>query len=606
MIKSSSHFAAKFLLALPAIAGISWLMPLAQTKTAAAPAEAIAFVHVNVIPMNREVVLPDMTVLVKDGRIAAVGPVGKILIPEGSSKIDATGKYLIPGLTDAHVHLQSPTEFPLFLANGVTTVFNLDGRPAHLLWRKRIENGEVSGPRIFTTGPIFTRAHKPDVAVRMVDEQAELGYDAVKIYNGVSKEEYPALIAEAKRKHLLLMGHIAREPDFEMTLAAGQSIAHLEEFTYTFFNPQHDDNNIHIVYDEKKIPQAVQLTAKSGVFVTPTLSTYATIVQQATDLGAFLKNPELKYDPPWIQADLQPEANRYKNGFQPESYPSIRMSLAFQRKLVKELEKAGVPLLCGTDASNVGPVAGFGIHAELQELVNDGLIPFQALQTATVNAARYFDRTAEFGTIEERKRADLVLLDGNPLADITKTRAIAGVVVNGRWIARNQLDREVSKVPEEYARKVREMQSRLQTNPEQALKTLEENDPFRRLGATALAGIAADQGMDKLRAVVRLVREKQPNSGLVSEESINSLGYRLLGQKKYAEAVSVLRMNTEDFPKSANTWDSLGEALFDSGDTPHALENYKKALEVDPKYENAEAARKFVVKYEPEKKKDPR
>jgi tetratricopeptide (TPR) repeat protein len=427
-------------------------------------------------------VLPGMTVLVKDGRIAVVGPAGKISIPEGTSKIDAAGQYLIPGLTDAHVHLQSPTEFPLFLANGVTTVFNLDGRPAHLLWRKRIENGEVSGPRIFTTGPIFTRAHKPDVAVRMVDEQAELGYDAVKIYNGVSKEEYPALIAEAKRKHLLLMGHIAREPNLEMTVAAGQSIAHLEEFTYTFSNPAHDGNNNHIVYDEKKIPQAVQLTAKSGVFVTPTLSTYATIVQQATDL---------------------------------------------------------------------------------------------------------------------------VLLDGNPLADITKTRAIAGVVVNSRWIARNQLDREVSKVPEEYARQVREMQSRLDANPEQALKTLEENDPFRRLGATALAGIAADQGMDKLRAVVRLVREKQPNSGLVSEESINSLGYRLLEQKKYADAVSVLRMNTEDFPKSANTWDSLGEALFDSGDTPHALENYKKALEADPKYENAEAARKFVVKYEPEKKQDP-
>jgi imidazolonepropionase-like amidohydrolase/Tfp pilus assembly protein PilF len=593
---------AKLLLMLPLLAGIAWFFAAAQTKTGLGQAGAVAFVHVNVIPMHREGVLEDQTVLVANGKITAVGPAAKAVIPAEVRKIDARGKYLTPGLTDAHVHLQTPIEFPLYITNGVTTVFNLDGHPAHLLWRKRIESGEMAGPRIFTTGPIFTRAHKPEEAVRMVDEQAALGYDAVKIYNGVSKAEYPALIAEAKLKHLLLMGHVAREPDFEMTLAAGQSIAHLEEFTYTFFNPQHDDNNSHIVYDESKIPEAVRLTAKSGVFVTPTLSTYATIVQQATALDEFLKNPQLRFDPPWIRAALQPDANRYKNGFEPEFYPRIRTSLAFQRKLVKELEKAGVSLLCGTDASDVGPVAGFGIHDELQELVNDGLTPFQALQTATVNPARYFGRGNEFGTIEPGKRADLVLLDGNPLADINKTRAIAGVVVNGRWVARSQLDHEVSAIPVEYARQVQEMQSRLQTNPTEALKTVEENDPYRRLGATALAGIAMSQGIDKLRAVVRLAREKQPAAGLVSEESINALGYSLLGQRKYAEAVTVLRMNTQDFPKSANTWDSLGEALFKSGDTPQAVENYKKALETDPKYENAETARKFIAKYETAKK----
>jgi imidazolonepropionase-like amidohydrolase len=590
-----------FRLAFSILAGLTALVASAQTKNAVKPAEAIAFVHVGVIPMDREVVLPDQTVLVTEGKIVAVGPAEKIKIPQGASKIDATGKYLIPGLTDAHVHLQTPTEFPLFLANGVTTVFNLDGRPAHLLWRKRIASGEMAGPRIFTTGPIFTRAHKPDVAVRMVDEQAELGYDAVKIYNGVSKEEYPALIAEAKRKNLLLMGHVARDPEFEMTLDAGQSIAHLEEFTYTFFNPKHDDNNSHIVYDETKIPEAVQLTAKSGIFVTPTLSTYATIVQQATALDEFLKNPDLRYDSPWLQAGLQPEANRYKNGFNPESYPRIRTSLAFQRKLVMELEQAGVPLLCGTDASDVGPVAGFGIHAELRELVNDGLTPFQALQTATVNAARYFGRSKESGTIEEGKRADMVLLNGNPLADIGKTKAIAGVVVYGRWVEKKELDREVNEVPANYTQQLRDLQSQLQTNPEQTLKYLEENDPFNKLGAATFAEIIASQGTARLRGVVKAIRQKQPNSGLVSEQSVNNMGYNLLRQKKYVEAIAVLRMNTEDFPKSANTWDSLGEALFKSGDTVQAVENYKKALETDPKYENAEFARKFVAKYEPAK-----
>jgi imidazolonepropionase-like amidohydrolase len=596
-----SHSRAGLLLSLPVLAGIVWFVAAARAKSESAQAGAVAFVHVNVIPMNRDGVLEDQTVLVANGKITTVGPAAKTAIPAGARKIDASGKYLIPGLTDAHVHLQTPIEFPLYIANGVTTVFNLDGRPAHLLWRKNIASGEMFGPTIFTTGPIFTRAHKPEEAVRMVDEQAARGYDAVKIYNAVSKAEYPALIAEAKRKHLLLMGHVAREPDFELTLASGQSIAHLEEFTYTFFNPQHDDNNSHIVYDESKIPEAVQLTARSGIFVTPTLSTYATIVQQATALDEFLKNPQLRFDPPWIQAALQPAANRYKNGFSPQSYPRIRTSLAFQRKLVKALQVANVPLMCGTDASDVGPVAGFGIHDELQELANDGLTPFQALQTATVNPPRYFGRSDEFGTIETEKRADLVLLDGNPLTDISKTRAIAGVMVRGRWLERKELDRAVGDVPTEYARQERELTAQLESNPEAAVRRLDEIDPFDNLGARAMAGFVSGQGGAKLRGVLRSIRQKQPDSRLASETFINNLGYVLLGQKKYPESIAVLRMNTEDFPKSANTWDSLGEALFNSGDLPHALENYKKALEVDPKYPGAPGALKFLAEHEPAK-----
>jgi imidazolonepropionase-like amidohydrolase len=592
---------ATFFLALPVLVGIAWFVAAAQTKTEPGQVGAVAFVHVNVIPMNREGVLEDQTVLVANSKITAMGPAAKTAIPAGARKIDAPGKYLIPGLTDAHVHLQTTIEFPLYIGNGVTTVFNLDGRPAHLLWRRKIASGEMFGPTIFTTGPIFTRAHKPEEAVRMVDEQATLGYDAVKIYNAVSKAEYPALIAEAKRKHLLLMGHVAREPEFELTLASGQSIAHLEEFTYTFFNPQHDDNNSHIVYDESRIPQAVQLTARSGIFVTPTLSTYATIVQQATALDDFLKNPQLRFDPPWIQAALQPAANRYKNGFSPQSYPRIRTSLAFQRKLVKALQDANVPLMCGTDASDVGPVAGFGIHDELQELVNDGLTPFQALQTATVNPARYFGRSGEFGTIETGKRADLVLLDGNPLTDISKTRAIAGVMVRGRWLEKQELDRAVNDVPTEYARQERELKTQLESNPEAALRRLDEIDPFDDLGARALAGFVSGQGDAKLREVLRSIRQKQPDSRLASETFINNLGYVLLGQKKYPESIAVFRMNTEDFPKSANTWDSLGEALFNSGDLPHALDNYRKALEVDPKYPGAPGALKFLAEHEPGK-----
>ena len=435
----------------------------------------------------------------------------------------------------------------------------------------------------------------------MVDEQAALGYDAVKIYNQVSKEEYPALIAEAKHKKMLLMGHVARKPDFELTLQSGQSIAHLEEYTYTFFNPQRDDNNRHIVYDESRIPDAVRLSVQAGIYVTPTLSTYASIVQQATALDEFLKDPNLKYDAPWIRDSLQPASNRYKNGFNPEDYSRISASLALQRKLVKALADGGVPLMAGTDASDVGPVAGYGIHDELQELVNDGLTPFQALQTATVNPARYFGKVDDTGTIQVGSRADLVLMEANPLSDISNTRKVAGVMVRGRWLERQELDRLVNAVPSEYARSIGASKELLQTNAEKALTYFDERDPFDNLAATVMSDIIQEKGVPRFREIVVEVRRTNPKSRLASEEMINNFGYTLLGQKKYPEAMAIFRMNTEDFPSSANTWDSLADGQSQSGDLEHAIANYRKALETNPKYGNAEGAKKFLQDHSPAK-----
>lgn len=562
----------------------------------AKPPAMSVFMHVNVIPMNREGVLERQMVLVRDGKIAEIWPSDEERIPKGALRIEAAGRFLIPGLTDAHVHLLSPTEFSLYLANGVTTVFNLNGRPAHLLWRKQVASGELLGPTIFTAGPTFDHAHTAAEAVRMVDEQAALGYDAVKIYNQVSKAEYPSLIAEAKSKKLLLMGHVAREPDFAMTIESGQSIAHLEEFTYTYFNPLHDDDNHHIVYDESKIPDVVRDTAKSGVFVIPTLFTYRDIVEQATNLPEFLKSPELKYLAPWTLEGLQPTANRYFH-FPPESHAQLRTSLGFQRKLVKALADGGVPLLSGTDSTDIGPVAGFSLHDELQELVNDGLTPFQALETATVNAARYFRQSAEFGTIEPGKRADLVLLGGNPLKDISYTRKIEGVMVRGRWLSQDELSARLEAVPEQYARQKQQVEQDLKTDPKKAQQYLEERDPFDRLAGAALFDLASKDGIDGVKQTVVRLRMENPKSTLVSEETINNLGYELIGKKNYAKAVAFLRMNAEDFPESANAHDSYAEALFDSGDVGLAIENYKKALELNPKYGNAEAARKFVAEH---------
>jgi adenine deaminase len=162
-------------------------------------------------------------------------------------------------------------------------------------------------------------------------------------------------------------------------------------------------------------------------------------LQQATDLEGFLKNSELKYDAPWTQNQFLPANDRYYDRFKPEKYPFLRHSLAFQRELLKALFDAGVPLMSGTDATEVGPVAGFGLPKELEEFVHDGLTPYQALQTSTVNPARFFRQSSEFGTVEVGKRADLVLLTANPLADISNIHRISGVMVRGRWLDHAEL-----------------------------------------------------------------------------------------------------------------------------------------------------------------------
>lgn len=557
----------------------------------------LAFVHAHVIPMDRERILDDQTVLIQDGKIAAIGPSKSIKLPPRTQKIDATGKYLIPGLTDAHVHLYSTIEFPLYLANGVTTVFNLDGRPAHLLWRRQIANGEVLGPRIFTTGPIFGRAHKPEEAVRLVDEQADAGYDAVKIFNQTSKAEFPPLIAEAKHRHLLLMGHISREAGFELTIRSGQSLAHLDEALYTYFNPQHDASNDHSVLDESKISIVAKEIGDARVFVIPTLNTYATTVLQTTDLDTFLKNPGLHFLPPWAMEEFQPSRNRFKAASSPEQSSRMQLALAFQRKLVKVLLDDGVPLLAGSDAPDVGPMAGSGLHEELEELVRDGLSPFQVLQAATVNPASYFGQSDRFGTIETGKRADLVLLERNPLSSIANTRAIAGVMLHGTWLSKTDLTGRVRAIPAAYQQELHRVEAQLANDPVEADQYLADHDPLRALANAALIDLFRTQGASAFHQLVRRARTANPTSRLTSEAGINALGYNFLAQNKYPEAIALLRMNTEDFPSSPNTFDSLAEALAKSGDILQARAAYARALSIDAHYPNADFAEKFVAQH---------
>lgn len=583
------------LLAAPVL-GLSVVLAAGATPTPRRTAGVQAFVDVAVLPMDTERVLLHQTVLVADGRITALGPTAEVSVPSGATRIGGAGRYLIPGLGDAHVHLVSPIELPLYVASGVTTVLNLNGRPQHLLWRRWIAEGQLVGPNILSTGPMFDRVRSPEEAVREVDEQAAAGYDGVKVYFQVSREEYPALAVEAKRKGLLLTGHVARGPGFEATLAAGQSIAHAEEFTYTFFNPRGDDEDAHIEYDSRRIPEAVRLTANAAVFVTPTLSMYRDIIRQATGLGRYLESPQMALLPPGVRASLSPGNNRYHGRWDAEGLRRLEVSLAFQRKLVLALQEAGVPLLTGTDATTIGPVAGVSLHDELLELVKSGLSPWQALQASSANLARYLRRD-DIGTIAVGKRADLVLLAADPLADIEASRQIEGVMLGGRFFDRAELERMRQAVPPAYAAELAGLVARIDEQPDAVARSLAERDPAGVLGAALLAEVLTTQGRTRFRDLLRETRARAAGPSFAGEEAVNTLGYQLLGAGRSADALAAFEANVEGFPNSANARDSLAETYFKLGETARAVETYARALELDPHYPNAESARRFIAEH---------
>ena len=422
----------------------------------AAAAEEIAFVNVNVVPMDRERVLEGRTVLVADGRIAAIGPATSLPLPPDVRRIEASGRYLIPGLADMHIHLWDESAnrrmMSLYVVNGVTTVLNLDGRPEHLRLRRQIESGALLAPRLYSSGPTQNDASlTPRQAVQAVARQHAAGYDCVKVYNKLPAEAYRALIGEARRLDLPVIGHAVRAMGIDGVLESGQHIAHMEEFVYGHFTRElgknHPDGDAREVrrrleelLDPSGIPDLARRTARAGIHVIPNLIAYRKILLQVEDLDQVLSRPEVRYVSEHMLRNWR-ESNPYTGRPHLDLFLiRLRMTYPFLGRITKAFQEAGVPLMLGTDAPLSGVVPGFSAHDDLREMVQAGLSPYQALQAATRVPAEFLGRRSQAGTVEVGKWADLVLLAANPLQDIAATRRIEGVLLRGRWLPKADLE----------------------------------------------------------------------------------------------------------------------------------------------------------------------
>ena len=438
------------------------LLTIAVLAAAAAmpqpmPAGVVAFTNVSVLPMDRESVLTAQTVVVRDGKIVEIGAATGIRIPQGAVRVDGKGKYLMPTLAEMHAHIpagntpDAAVERTLFLyaANGLGTIRGMLGDPRHLQYRERVAKGELFSPRIYTSGPSFNgkSATSPEVAVKMVEEQKAAGYDLLKIHPGVQRAVFDALDAKADELGIPFAGHVPLEVGLQRALEAKyRSIDHLDGYVEALakepLTSQFFGLNLVNQVDESKIPSLVAATKEAGVWQVPTQVLMDNLLNEdSTDTMA--KWPEMTYVP----ADVLKNWIGQKNDFTSKVSAADRQKfLVLRRKIMKALFDGGVPFALGSDAPQWWNVPGFSAHRELRSLVTAGFTPFQALQTGTVNPARYFGTSSSTGTVARGMRADLLLLDANPLNDIANTTKIAGVMLNGKWMSRQEIDKKLKEL----------------------------------------------------------------------------------------------------------------------------------------------------------------
>jgi hypothetical protein len=415
-------------------------------------AQTVVFRHVNVVAMTSPKVAEKQTVIVRDGKIDSILKSGDKL-PEGATVVDGSGKYLMPGLAEMHGHIPPPNApngllqdvLTMYLANGVTTVRGMLGHDGQLNLREWQKKGELVSPNLYLAGPAFNgqTVKTPQEAIDRVKQQKKEGWDLLKVHEGLSLETYDALAKTAKAEGMRFVGHVPDAVGLVHALDSGQeTIDHMDGYL-EYVNGEKGP------LDEKKLAAIVKKSKAAGVWVVPTSALWQ-VVYNGIPLETLMAYPELKYLPPQASASW---AKLYTERA-PKIDPAVTKNvLANRTRILRALHEGGVKILLGTDAPQQFSIPGFSIHRELLVMREAGMSPYEILKTGTVNAGQYFAKQDSFGTIETGKRADLLLLNANPLDDVANVARIEGVMVRGRWYPRKDLDEKLKYVETRYAPK---------------------------------------------------------------------------------------------------------------------------------------------------------
>lgn len=415
--------------------------------------------------MDRDRVLAHQTLIIEDGVITTVGPSREVAVGE-ASVVDCSGKYLLPGLADMHVHLWEPTDIALYLASGVTAIRNMWGAPLHLAMQRDVARSAIPGPRIYTASPIIdgldsrgrTRwpgafpLTEPERAAPLARHFARRGYQQLKAYQQLSLDVLAALGTVSAEVGLRVTGHCPNGVSYEQAIAAGMScFEHLTNIAtgrasvtaatscrHPSLPGRKAVDVLNHSLDFDSLRRLAEVMASRGIWNCPTITVNTAAAREFYSSS----EPELTYQADqtmmrWLTVRRRHAASL---GEDCRGYAELmQRKAATLTKVVSILYEAGAPLLVGTDARNPFVFQGASVHTELGHFVQAGLTPYQALRCATVEAARFLGESDSWGTIAAGRRADLVLLASNPLHDMEVLRHPEAVLINGFCLRQPEL-----------------------------------------------------------------------------------------------------------------------------------------------------------------------
>ena len=434
--------------------------------------------HVNIVDVEKGLLVKNQHVIIRDSVIADIISGEKPIKLKADTVIDGRDRYLIPGLWDMHTHTWSDASaFPVLIANGVTGVRGMFEDMNNVKrWRQNISSGKTVGPQIHAAGPIVD-GPKPiwpgSVAVKdaasgrsTVDSlKNKLKVDFIKVYSLLSRDSYFAIADESKKQNIAFAGHVPNEVTVLEAAKAGQkSLEHLYGFIETasdsadhwfayqqgkikdsgFSTRAKRKDFLFRTYNEDKLKTILREMKQTDVWICPTLTVNRGIAYfNDTNL---LNDPRMPYMGNFIRNFWDYRKDFRFKTWTEQDFEQSRKEFAMKLNIVKLIHEAGIPIIAGTDYPNPHCYIGFGIHDEMQWLVKAGLSPAEALKTATFNPAKYLQATAKQGTVAVNKFADLVLLNKNPLENISHTKTIEMVFVKGNAFTNTQLQNMLESV----------------------------------------------------------------------------------------------------------------------------------------------------------------
>ncbi|GAA0880641.1 amidohydrolase family protein [Algoriphagus jejuensis] len=426
--------------------------------------------HVNVVTMLDDKILEDHSIYVKDGKILEIAP-EKDISARGIQAVDGKGGFVFPGLAEFHAHLPNPDQFGpefqedvlwLYLANGVLRIRSMLGHESHLTLKAKVEKSEVPGPRMFVSGPSLNGSSvaDPEAGRQMVRVQKAAGYDHLKLHPGLDTPKFLAIADEAKKVGIFYGGHVSLDVGLVTSVTNGyRSVEHIDGFLEamlpegTTIDPTVSGPfNMNLVgqVDQTKLAGLIQLCLENKTWIAPTLTLFERYFgyQPAHELR---QQPEMVYLPgqlvtQWFNTKTKLEAD----GVLAET--KVKPYLDFRQKLFLDLHKANVPMIMSSDSPQVFNVPGFSIHREIASMSEAGMSNYEILKTGSVNCADYFEESGEWGVLKPGAAAEFVLVQKNPLEDLTTMQKPQAIMIQGKFIQQDELQRQLDLIRKKYGR----------------------------------------------------------------------------------------------------------------------------------------------------------